>query len=74
MILKQIETEALHLPETERAELAQKLLTSLNSPSEDEISEDWLIEASRRAKEIDQGLVKLVSSEEVSLKAQAILR
>ena len=74
MILKQIETEALHLSENERAELAQKLLTSLDSPSEDEISEDWLIEASRRAKEIDQGLVKLVSSEEVSLKAQAILR
>jgi putative addiction module component (TIGR02574 family) len=74
VILKQIETEALHLSETERAELAQKLLTSLDSPSEDEISEDWLIEASRRAKEIDNGLVKLVSSEEVSLKAQAILR
>ena len=74
MILKQIETEALHLSETERAELAQKLLTSLDSPSEDEISEDWLIEANHRAKEIDNGLVKLVSSEEVSLKAQAILR
>ena len=46
MTLKQIDTEALHLSETERAELAQKLLTSLDSPSEDEISEDWLIEAS----------------------------
>lgn len=41
--LKRIEQEALHLPEVERAELAQKLLLSLDAPSEAEIAEDWLI-------------------------------
>ncbi|MCU7835369.1 MAG: addiction module protein [gamma proteobacterium symbiont of Taylorina sp.] len=74
MILKQIEAEALHLPENERAELAQKLLLSLDSPSEEEISDDWLFEASRRAKDIDNGLVQPISAEEVRLKAQALLR
>jgi len=74
MILKQIEVEALHLSENERAELAQKLLLSLDSPSEDEISDDWLLEASRRAKDLDSGLVQPISAEDVRLKAQALLR
>jgi putative addiction module component (TIGR02574 family) len=74
MILKQIEVEALHLPENERAELAQKLLLSLDSPSEDEMSDDWLLEASHRAKDLDKGLVQPISAEDVRLKAQALLR
>ena len=43
MNLKQIEDEALHLSEEERAELTQKLLLSLDAQNMDEIEEDWLI-------------------------------
>ena len=71
---KRIEEEALHLPEEERAKLAQKLLLSLDAPSEAEITEDWLIEAQRRARELDEGLVQPISAEEVRRKAQALLR
>ena len=39
MNLKQIEDEALHLSEEERAELAQKLLLSLDAPTIAEIEE-----------------------------------
>ena len=74
MLLKTIQSEALHLPENERAELAQKLLLSLDSPSENEISADWLLEASHRAKDIDSGLVQPIPADEVRLKAQALLR
>ena len=74
MKLKQIEDAALHLSEDERAELAQKLLISLDSPSEDEIEEDWLREAKRRAKAIDQGIVQPIPAREVRRKAQALLR
>ena len=74
MILKQIESEALHLSEEERARLAQTLLLSLDSPSDNEISDDWLIEASRRAIDIDNGTVQAVSAENVRQKAQALLR
>ena len=74
MTLKQIESEALHLSEDERTELAQKLLLSLDSPSESEIADDWLLEASRRAKDIDNGTVQPIPAEEVRLKAQALLR
>ena len=74
MKLKQIEDDILHLSEEERAELAQKLLLSLDSPSESEIAEDWLVEAQRRARELDEGIVEPVPAEEVRRKAQALLR
>lgn len=74
MQLKQIEGEALHLPEDKRAELAQKLLLSLDAPSESEIADDWLVEAKRRARELEEGTVQPVPAGEVRRKAQALLR
>jgi putative addiction module component (TIGR02574 family) len=74
MKMKQIEDEALHLPEEERAELAQKLLLSLDAPSEDEVAQDWLVEAQRRARELDEGIVQAVPADEVRRKARSLLR
>ena len=74
MNLKQIEDEALHLSEEERAELAQKLLISHDAPSENEISVTWLREAQRRARELDEGIVQPISSDDVRRKALALLR
>ncbi|MBI2267262.1 MAG: addiction module protein [Armatimonadetes bacterium] len=74
MKLKRIEDEALHLSEGERAELAQKLLLSLDTPSEAEIADDWLAEAQRRARELDEGTVQPVPADEVRRKAQTLLR
>ena len=71
MNLKQIKNEALHLPEEERAELAQKLLLSLDTPSQDEI---LLTEAHRRARELDEGIVQPIPVEDVRRKAQTLLR
>ena len=69
-----IEDPALHLPPQQRAELAHKLLLSLEEQSEDEIAEAWRVEALRRSAEIDSGLVDTVSSEEVSAAARALLK
>lgn len=69
-----IEYEALHLPLSERAKLAHKLLLSLEELSEPEMTEVWLDEAERRAMEIDQGLVQLIPADEVSRKARALLK
>lgn len=74
MNLQKIEDEALRLSEEERAELAQKLLLSLDAPAESEISEDWLVEAQRRARELDEGIVQPIPAEEVRRKARALLR
>ena len=69
-----IEQAALHLPIQQRAELAHKLLLSLEDQSEDEIAEAWRIEALRRSAEIDSGLADTVSAEDARAAAQALLR
>lgn len=74
MNAKQIEVEALHLSIDERAALAQKLLLSLDTPAPDEVLGEWLVEARRRAQELDDGTVQAVPAEEVRRKARALLR
>jgi putative addiction module component (TIGR02574 family) len=69
-----IEEEALHLPVEGRAKLAQRLLESLDSLSEDDAERLWFAEAERRAQEIDEGKVKLVSAEELDRCVQARLK
>jgi putative addiction module component (TIGR02574 family) len=66
--------EALSLPVQDRAELAEQLLSSLDELSEAEIAQLWLLEAARRAEEIDQGSAKRVSADEVRRQAQALLK
>ena len=74
MDINQLEQEVLFLPEEVRAQLAHKLLLSLDVPSQNEIEEDWLIEASRRSKELDMGTVKAIPAEDVRRKALTLLR
>jgi len=69
-----IEDTALHLPPQQRAELAHKLLLSLEEQSEEEIAGAWRVEALRRATEIDSGLTDAVSAEKVAAAARALLR
>ncbi len=74
MNIQAIEQEVLHLPIEDRARLAEKLLSSLDNLSEQENEKLWFVEAQRRAAEIDNGTVQLVSAEEVESKIQAILK
>ncbi|MCY4612406.1 MAG: addiction module protein [Nitrospira sp.] len=39
-----------------------------------QIEEDWLIEARRRARELDEGIVQPIPADEVRKKARALLR
>lgn len=74
MNFQQIEDEALHLSKEERVQLVQKLVLSLESPSEEELKADWLLEARRRAEELDNGSVQAVSADEVMRKARAMIK
>jgi putative addiction module component (TIGR02574 family) len=69
-----LEQTVLGLPKTERAHLLHLLLDSLDTPSENEVQEAWLVEASRRAAEIDSGKVTLVSGEQLEKEVQALLK
>jgi len=57
--------EALSLPADIRLSLVEKLLTSLNLPTDEEIDRLWAEEAERRVSQIEAGEVKLVPGEEV---------
>jgi len=74
MNLQRIEDEALHLPKEERVRLIQRLVLSLESPTEEDLSADWLLEARRRAEELDSGSVQSVPGEDVMRKARALIK
>jgi putative addiction module component (TIGR02574 family) len=74
MNLQRIEDEALHLPKEERAQLIQRLVLSLESPSEEEMKSDWLLEARRRADELDSESVQAVPGDDVMRKARALIK
>ena len=69
-----IEKQALNLTAQQRAQLARELLDSIDNLSPEEIRALWLDEAERRAREIDTGVATLVSGEEVSKRARALVR
>ncbi len=69
-----IEEEALALPLQERAKLVERLLDSLDNLPEQEAEVLWLDVAERRAREIDEGRVQLVSPEELERRVQARLK
>ena len=71
---KTLQKAALRLPADERAALAEKLLSSLDEPSEAELERTWLAEAARRARELDRGEVRPISADDVRRKARSLLR
>jgi putative addiction module component (TIGR02574 family) len=61
--IERIEAEALKLLRPERARLAKALISSLDEDAE--IEQAWREEIQRRLGELRDGLVSMVSSEEV---------
>ena len=57
--------EALSLPADARVSLIEKLLTSLNLPTQADIDRLWADEAERRLAQIDRGEVELIPGNEV---------
>ncbi len=74
MDLEKIEDEVLHLPKEERAKLIHRLVLSLDAPSGEELRSDWLLEARRRAEELDNGSVQAVPGDDVMRKARALIK
>ena len=73
MDMKSLENEALGLPSQDRAKLALDLIESLEMLSPVEIEELWAQEAQRRADQIDNLPVALISAGIVSARAYALL-
>jgi putative addiction module component (TIGR02574 family) len=65
LTMEQLAEEAMQLPVTSRALLADKIVESLDFAEPDEIRRAWAAEAMRRRDEIRSGKVKPVPGEEV---------
>lgn len=63
--LEEVMAIAMRLSLEERAQLAGKLLLSLDEPSESEVERLWLEEAERRLREFRKGKAKGIPAEEV---------
>lgn len=74
MTTTEFQQAALELPKQQRAQLAHLLLESLDQPSEASIEQLWLFEAERRAAEIDRGVIKLVTAQELEVQIQAVYK
>jgi putative addiction module component (TIGR02574 family) len=61
----QVLEEALSLPPGERAELIDRLLSSLDSPSRQRIDELWAQEAEDRLDAFERGEIKAISAKDV---------
>ncbi len=60
--------KVLSLPVDSRVNLVEKLLVSLNLPTQVEIDRLWAKEAEQRVSKIDKGEVELIHGEEVFAK------
>jgi len=64
-VAKKVFDEALSLPAETRVNLVERLLISLNLPTQPGIDRLWAKEAERRISQIDKGEVRLVSGKKV---------
>ena len=63
--IEQLTDDALSLPDTERAHLAQTLLRSLEPGVEEGVEEAWGAEVARRLERVRQGTAHCRPAEEV---------
>lgn len=71
--LEKVRSEALSLPEAERAELAHNLVASLDGPADPDVDVAWDAEILRRLAEIDTGTSNLIDREEFRRRMRARL-
>jgi len=71
--LEELEAEVMNLSLEGRAQLAEKLILSLDAPSGEENLHLWVVEAERRLKELREGKAKEIPAEEVFRRARAAI-
>ena len=72
-ISKKIEQEMLSLPAHERIELIDRLIESLNLPSDPDIYHLWAEEGEKRFSELENGSVTPISGNKVFSNIRSVL-
>ena len=71
--LEELETKVLNLSLEERARLAEKLILSLDAPSEEENLHLWVVEAEKRLKALREGKAKEIPADKAFRRARAAI-
>ena len=71
--LEEIETEVLNLTLEDRARLAEKLILSLDAPSDEENLHLWVVKAEKRLQALREGKAKEIPAEEAFRRAKAAI-
>ncbi|MGV0034176.1 MAG: addiction module protein [Candidatus Azotimanducaceae bacterium WSBS_2022_MAG_OTU7] len=69
--LETLRPKVLSLSESERAELANELIKSLDAPADEGVAEAWDKEITRRIAQIDSGEAELLSLDEFRRRMRA---
>lgn len=70
----EIEKEIRALSPGEQGQLLRALLEELDGPPDADVEQAWLDEVQRRSRELDEGTVKPIPSDEVFAKLRADLK
>ena len=73
LTIDQITTAALQLPVSSRAELAEKLVGSLDFSENDDMQRAWAAEAIRRRDDVRSGRVQTIPGEQVLAEVRRML-
>ena len=73
MELKELENEVLNLSMEDRSALAEKLILSVDAPSETENLQLWVAEAERRLKEMRGGIFEEIPVDKVFRRARTAI-
>lgn len=74
LTLDQLAKEAMQLAPALRAELADRLVGSLDAPASDEIQDAWIQEALRRRDEVRSGQVVAIPGDQVLAEARRLVK
>jgi putative addiction module component (TIGR02574 family) len=66
--------QALQLPPEERADVAKRLIASLDDPADGDVEAAWLAEVERRLQDVDRGTAKFEPWEVVRARIATRLR
>ncbi len=72
-LLAELSEKALTLPASEREQLAEDLLMSLQGEVDPEVEAEWDQEIRRRLTEVENGTAKLISAADVFAEARRIV-
>ena len=73
LTIDQIATEAMQLPVSARAELAEKLVESLDFSEDSDVQRVWATEAIRRRDDVRSGRVQTIPGEQVLAEVRRML-